>query len=96
MLNKRATQEAGSGELAMVRLADRLATLAPPLALELSRMQAVSMPRPSPAVTTALNTSAAIAAHAAEGGLARFLTTPAPPPPLAPQSAHAARAPSSA
>ncbi|HEY5278840.1 MAG TPA: DoxX family membrane protein [Pseudolabrys sp.] len=66
MLNKRATQEAASGELAMARLADRLATLVPPPALELSRMQAVSMPRPSPAVTTALNTSAAIAARAAE------------------------------
>jgi uncharacterized membrane protein YphA (DoxX/SURF4 family) len=61
-----AAHDAGSGEVAMARLADRLATLAPPAPLELSRMQAVSMPRPSPAVQTALTTSAAIAARAAE------------------------------
>lgn len=61
-----APHDAGSGEVAMARLADRLATLAPPAPLELSRMQAVSMPRPSPAVTKALSTSAAIAARAAE------------------------------
>lgn len=54
-----------SGEIAMSRLADKLATLAPP-PLELSRMQAVSMPRPSPAVSKALSTSQAIAARAAE------------------------------
>jgi uncharacterized membrane protein YphA (DoxX/SURF4 family) len=66
MSYKRAAQEAVSGEVAMARLADRLATLAPPPPLELSRMQAVSMPRSSPAVATALNTSAAIAARAAE------------------------------
>jgi len=53
------------GEVAMSRLADRLATLAPP-PLELSRMQAVSMPRSSPAVAQALSTSQAIAARAAE------------------------------
>jgi hypothetical protein len=61
-----AAHDAGPGEVAMARLADRLATLAPPAPLELSRMQAVSMPRPSPAVQTALTTSAAIAARAAE------------------------------
>lgn len=66
MSNRRAAQEAVSGEVAMSRLADRLATLVPPAPLELSRMQAVSMPRPSPAVQTALSTSAAIAARAAE------------------------------
>lgn len=66
MSNRRAAQEAVSGEVAMSRLADRLATLVPPAPLELSRMQAVSMPRPSPAVATALSTSAAIAARAAE------------------------------
>jgi putative oxidoreductase len=65
MSNQLAAQEPVSGELAMVRLADRLATLAPP-PLELSRMQAVSMPRPTPAATAALTTSAAIAARAAE------------------------------
>ena len=54
-----------SGEVAMSRLADKLATLAP-APLELSRMQAVSMPRPSPAVAKALSTSQAIAARAAE------------------------------
>lgn len=58
-------REAVSGEVAMARLADRLATLAPP-PLELARMQAVSMPRSSPAVSTALSASAAIAARAAE------------------------------
>lgn len=55
-----------SGEQAMSRLADRLAALAPPpAALELSRAQAVSMPR-TPAAAAALSTSAAIAARAAE------------------------------
>jgi putative oxidoreductase len=50
----------------MSRLADRLATLTPPApALELSRMQAVSMPR-SPAVSAALQTSARISQRAAE------------------------------
>jgi putative oxidoreductase len=55
-----------TGEQAMSRLADRLATLTPPApALELSRTQAVSMPR-SPAVSAALQTSARISARAAE------------------------------
>ena len=49
----------------MSRLADRLATLAPP-PLELSRMQAVSMPRPSPAVSNGAAHQQAIAARAAE------------------------------
>ena len=35
-----AVHDAGSGEVAMARLADRLATLAPPAPLALSRMQA--------------------------------------------------------
>jgi putative oxidoreductase len=55
-----------TGEQAMSRLADRLATLTPPApALELSRTQAVSMPR-SPAVAAAMQTSARISARAAE------------------------------
>jgi uncharacterized membrane protein YphA (DoxX/SURF4 family) len=66
MSSNYAAHDAASGEVAMARLADRLATLAPPAPLELSRMQAVSMPRPSPAVQSALTTSAAIAARAAE------------------------------
>jgi uncharacterized membrane protein YphA (DoxX/SURF4 family) len=66
MSNHYAVQDAASGEVAMARLADRLATLTPPAPLELSRVQAVSMPRPSPAVQTALSASAAIAARAAE------------------------------
>lgn len=66
MSNQLAADEAVSGEVAMSRLADRLATLAPPPPLELSRMQAVSMPRPSAAVSQALSTSQAIAARAAE------------------------------
>src|SRR5690348_4037668 len=61
-----ATPGAVSGDQAMSRLADRLAALAPPVAaLELSRTQAVSMPR-TPAAAAALTTSAAIAARAAE------------------------------
>ena len=60
------TPGAVSGDQAMSRLADRLAALAPPTAaLELSRTQAVSMPR-TPAAAAALTTSAAIAARAAE------------------------------
>ncbi len=55
-----------SGDAAMARLADRLATLAPQEPLNLTAMQAVSMPRPSPAVSAALATSRAIAARAAE------------------------------
>ena len=58
-----------SGEQAMSRLADRLAALAPqaPQApLDLTHVQAVSMPRTSPAVAAALSTSAAISARAAE------------------------------
>jgi putative oxidoreductase len=60
------TPGALSGEKAMSSLANRLAALAPPTAaLELSRTQAVSMPR-TPAAAAALTTSAAIAARAAE------------------------------
>lgn len=60
------TDHTFTGEQAMSRLADRLATLTPPApALELSRTQAVSMPR-SPAVSAALQTSARISARAAE------------------------------
>lgn len=60
------TDQTLTGDQAMSRLADRLATLTPPApALELSRTQAVSMPR-SPAVSAALQTSARISARAAE------------------------------
>jgi putative oxidoreductase len=52
----------GSGEMAMARLADRLAAMAPP-PLDLS---VTSIVRPSPAVTAALATSRAISARAAE------------------------------
>ena len=52
--------ESGSGEAAMARLADRLASLAPP-PMDLSPN---SIMRPSPAVTAALATSAKIAARA--------------------------------
>lgn len=65
MTDQTATMPGLTGEQAMSRLADRLATLAPP-ALELSRTQAVSMPRQSPAVEAALATSARIA-RAARG-----------------------------
>lgn len=54
------------GEMAMSRLADRLAALAPQKPLNLTALQATSMPRPSPAVINALATSQAIAARAAE------------------------------
>lgn len=54
----------GAGEVAMSRLADRLAAMAPPLDLTMSQM--ASMPRPSPAVAAALSASAAISARAAE------------------------------
>lgn len=54
------------GEMAMSRLADRLAALAPQEPLNLTTLQATSMPRPSPAVATALATSRAISARAAE------------------------------
>lgn len=54
--------ELGSGEAAMSRLADRLASLAPP-PLDLSPN---SIMRPSPAVTAALATSAKISARAHE------------------------------
>lgn len=47
------------GEMAMSRLADRLAALAPQEPLALTAMQAVSMPRPSPAVAAALAKRAA-------------------------------------
>jgi putative oxidoreductase len=54
------------GEMAMSRLADRLAAMAPQEPLNLTSMQAMSMPRPSPAVVNALATSQAISARAAE------------------------------
>jgi putative oxidoreductase len=55
----------GSGEIAMSRLADRLAAMAPP-PLDLTTAQMAHMQRPSPAVAAALSTSAAISARAAE------------------------------
>lgn len=54
----------GHGEVAMSRLADRLAAMAPPLNLTTAQM--APLPRPSPAVAAALATSAAISARAAE------------------------------
>jgi putative oxidoreductase len=55
------------GDVAMARLADRLLEMAPPTAPSgLTELPATSMPRPSPAVTAALATSAAISARAAE------------------------------
>jgi putative oxidoreductase len=57
---------AHAGEQAMARLADRLAAMTPAAPLELTQMQALSMPRSSPAVAAALSTSAKIAARAAE------------------------------
>jgi putative oxidoreductase len=67
MTDQTASMPGPTGEQAMSRLADRLASLAPPPpALELSRTQAVSMPRQSPAVASALSTSAKISARAAE------------------------------
>jgi putative oxidoreductase len=55
------------GDVAMARLADRLLDMAPPTAPSgLTELPAISMPRPSPAVTAALATSAAISARAAE------------------------------
>lgn len=57
---------APNGEMAMARLADRLAAMAPQEPLNLTTMQATSMPRPSPAVSAALSTSKAISARAAE------------------------------
>jgi putative oxidoreductase len=54
----------GSGEVAMSRLAARLAALAPP-PIDLSP-SAIVRPQPSPAVAAALATSAAISARAAE------------------------------
>jgi|PersoiStandDraft_1058852.scaffolds.fasta_scaffold25129_1 putative oxidoreductase len=57
--------ENASGEMAMSRLADRIASMAPP-PLNLTSAQMTSMPRPSPAVAAALSTSAAISARAAE------------------------------
>lgn len=60
------TLSQASGEMAMSRLADRLLTLAPQEPLNLTAMQATSMPRPSPAVAAALATSKAISARAAE------------------------------
>ena len=48
-----------SGEMAMSRLADRLASMAPP-PLNLTAAQVAPMLRPSPAVAGALSTSAAV------------------------------------
>lgn len=59
-------RHAPNGEMAMARLADRLAAMAPQEPLNLTTMQATSMPRPSPAVSAALSTSKAISARAAE------------------------------
>src|SRR5664279_1598439 len=58
----RRSAASGSGEMAMARLADRLAAMAPP-PLDLS---AASIVRPSPAVKAALATCRAISARAAE------------------------------
>jgi putative oxidoreductase len=55
-----------AGDRAMARLADRLAAMTPAAPLELTNVQALSMPRPSPAVAAALSTSAKISARAAE------------------------------
>ena len=60
--NTRRPASSGTGEKAMARLADRIAAMAPP-PLELSP---ASIVRLSPAVTTALATSRAISARAAE------------------------------
>lgn len=54
-----------TGEQAMAKLADRLTAMAP-APLELTHMQALSMPRATSAAAAALSTSAAIAARAAE------------------------------
>jgi len=54
------------GDQAMSRLADRLAAIAPQEPLNLTGLQATSMPRPSPAVAAAMTASSAIAARAAE------------------------------
>lgn len=59
-------RHAPNGEMAMARLADRLAAMAPQEPLNLTALQATSMPRPSPAVSAALATSKAISARAAE------------------------------
>jgi putative oxidoreductase len=59
-------RHAPNGEMAMARLADRLAAMAPQEPLNLTALQATSMPRPSPAVSAALSTSKAISARAAE------------------------------
>ncbi len=57
-----ATARPANGELAMTRLADRLAALAPPA----DPRPAAPVYRPSPAVAAALKTTAAISARAAE------------------------------
>ena len=63
MTDQLATAPGAHGEVAMSRLADRLAAMAPPRpVLELT----TPMPRPSPAVQAALATSAKISARAAE------------------------------
>ena len=51
-----------SGEMAMSRLADRIASLAPPP----MNLSPASIVRPSPAVAAALSTSAKISARAAD------------------------------
>jgi putative oxidoreductase len=54
-----------AGEVAMSRLADRLVAMAPPASvLELDHPLPPSPPRPSPAVSAALNRTAAMAAEA--------------------------------
>lgn len=63
MSTQASNQSAQSGEAAMMRLADRLAALAPPLDLSPSM---IVRPQPSPAVRAALATSAAIAKRADE------------------------------
>jgi putative oxidoreductase len=55
------------GDVAMARLADRLARLAPPAAVAgLTAIPAVSMPRTAPAVVPGLPANASISARAAE------------------------------
>ena len=56
-----------AGDVAMSRLADRLAAMTPPPAVaSLTAIPAVSMPRTAPAVAVPLTTSAAISVRAAE------------------------------
>lgn len=60
-INMKTPVDDPAGEVAMSRLADRIAAMAPPMNLSPS-----SIVRPSPAVTAALSTSAAIAKRADE------------------------------